>query len=157
MVPGRALLAVGSILLMGLARAGSPDAPPNGDLHQGVTTCVVARKHWNHTGIPIVAGKSYLITAAGTWWDAKYRHGPGGGDSGSGLLGLMEGLRRMPHEDWFKLICGVDAKKNTDQAIGCGREVTFQVSGELTCFANDVLGFYWNNTGAVQMTVKWLD
>jgi uncharacterized protein (DUF2235 family) len=90
----------------------------------------------------------------GAWWDASYRHGPDGDGSPNFFMRMWEGVRRMRHENWFELICGLDSQKRTAFPVGSGRQIVAAVDGELTCFANDVWLMYWNNTGAIQMTVS---
>jgi hypothetical protein len=65
----------------------------------------------------------------------------------------LEPLRRMQHQNWFELIGAVNSQIATAFSIGSACDYTANVSGELTCFANDVEAFYWNNYGEVVLVV----
>jgi hypothetical protein len=114
---------------------------------------IEAKPLWNKTGIQVIAGQQYSITASGEWVDWFIHHGPEGDPSESFYMKAFEPLRRMKNENWFALIGALDQDMSTAFPIGAGCQYTAPKSGELTCFANDVEGFYWNNYGAVQMTV----
>jgi hypothetical protein len=152
-----ALCAAGSIALNGAAGSAQPIRnSKTGALQIGevASVYVQARPKWNHSGIRLVRGGKYLITAQGTWWDAGSRHGPDGDGSPNFYMRWSEGLRRVRHENWFKLICALDSQKKTAFPVGSNRPTVAAADGELTCFANDVGFAYGNNTGAIQMTVK---
>ena len=155
------LLAAGSIALMGAAGPSRPTAC----LHpvtlkkagESACACVLASLHWNHTCIRLESGGEYVITAKGTWWDASHEHGPHGGPSDTRILKMTERFRRLPHQDWFKLICALDWQKKTAfpyDTFDAEHPYKAPADGELTCFANDVWLFYFNNTGVVQITVE---
>ena len=118
-----------------------------------VTSQIQARIFWNKTGIQVVAGQRYLMTASGCWVDFFLRHGPDGDPSNSWYLRLFESKRRLPTENWFVLAGALDSNSATAFRIGSRFEYAPQATGELTCFANDVPGFYWNNWGHVTLSV----
>jgi hypothetical protein len=93
------------------------------------------------------------MTAAGDWVDWFIHHGPDGDPSDSFYMRAFEHLRRMPHENWFALIGALDSNIGSAFRIGSRCSYTANAAGELTCFANDVEGFYWNNYGEVSLTV----
>jgi hypothetical protein len=128
--------------------------PPSLKVSDGAaTSCVVAKLRWNHTGIRVEKDGQYLIEAQGTWWDARYRHGPGGGESPNALLGILERYRRVPKAPWFELICALDSRQDTAVRVGCRKEYEAKECGELTCYANDAWLFYFNNTGQIEIKV----
>ena len=114
---------------------------------------VKARPLWNGTGIQLIAGEQYTIAAAGRWVDWFIPHGPEGDPSDSFYLRAFESRRRMKNENWFALIGALNSDIGTAFPIGVGCTYAAPASGELTCFANDVEGFYWNNYGEVLVTV----
>jgi len=117
------------------------------------TAVVLAKPHWNLTGIELVAEERYAMTAAGRWVDWFIPHGPEGDPSDSFYMKMFEHLRRMKNENWFELIGALNSDIGTAFPIGSGCDYTAQAGGELTCFANDVEGFYFNNYGQVMLTV----
>jgi len=80
-------------------------------------------------------------------------HGPEGDPSENFYMRAFEPLRRMKNENWFELIGALNSDIGTAFPIGKGCDYTKQTGGELTCFANDVEGFYFNNYGQVMLTV----
>lgn len=121
---------------------------------QRVTMEICARNFWNKTGIQLLAGQRYLMTADGHWIDFFIRHKPDGDPSNSWYLRLFESKRRLPRENWFVLAGALDSNPSTAFRIGLHCEYIAPATGELTCFANDVPGFYWNNCGHVTLTVN---
>jgi hypothetical protein len=117
------------------------------------TAVILAKPHWNLTGIELTAGERYAMSAKGRWVDWFIPHGPEGDPSNSFYMKMFEGLRRMKKENWFKLIGALNADVSTAFPIGRGCDYTAQANGQLTCFANDVKGLYFNNYGYVTLTV----
>ena len=117
------------------------------------TAVVLAKPHWNLTGIQFAAGERYSMSAEGRWVDWYIPHGPEGDPSDNFYLKAFERFRRMPKENWFELIGALNSDLATAFPIGKGCEYAAQTAGELTCFANDVEGFYFNNYGEVTLTV----
>jgi hypothetical protein len=124
---------------------------------ESATTIVRARLRWNDTGIVLSAGETYRFAATGCWIDWFIRHGPGGDPSTIAYLRCLEPLRVMPHAHWFALIGALDRDMRTAFVIGEGDVWRPESSGELTCFANDVPGFFWNNWGDVRLDVSRID
>ena len=113
-------------------------------------------EHWVDTGIMLKANRRYKLVASGQWKDASIVTGPDGYDSANLLQRSTEKLRRMPDAHWFALIGALDRRKETQFLIGS--ELTYDATenGQLTCFANDLLGFYGNNHGSITLTVTEL-
>jgi len=120
---------------------------------ESVTSEIRARSFWNKTGIQLVASQRHLMTVSGDWVDFFMRHDADGDPSSSWYLRLFESKRRLPRENWFVLAGALDSDPATAFLIGSQCEYTAPAAGELTCFANDVPGFYWNNWGHVILTV----
>jgi len=95
----------------------------------------------------------YSLSARGRWKDASIECDAAGYPSANVFQRLTERLRRVPGAPWFALIGAVDRRSETCFVIGAGRTVVAPASGELTCFANDLRGFYFNNDGSVTVTV----
>ena len=125
--------------------------PKRMTIGQSITKEIEAKPRWNETGIQLVAGEEYEITASGTWVDLNITHGPDGDPSPGWYMRLFEGARRMPHENWFALIGALDSDQDTAFKIGSHYVVKATQSGQLCCYANDVPGFYWNNKGTISL------
>jgi hypothetical protein len=108
---------------------------------------------WNDTHLLLRSGERYRFAAVGTWYDATIRSGPAGYSSVNVFQRLTERLRRSPGNDWFAVIGSVGEEEGTAFAIGVACEKEMTCDGVLYCFANDLLGFYFNNSGWVKLTV----
>jgi hypothetical protein len=115
---------------------------------------------WNNTQITLVAGQEYKFHATDEWIDGNippfiYHCDADGYKSPwyNIVLKLAEGLRRIPQEPWFSLIGSIDKDKHSFFLIGKDKIFTAPKTGRLYCFANDVIGFYGNNQGSIQLTV----
>ena len=110
----------------------------------------------NPTGIQLVKGKKYRFSAKGTWYDAKIPSPPTGYELRR--LALFKPLRRVPKAKWFSVIGNIDKSKATFFDIGSlivsNKTYTAAASGELFCFANDVIFMYGNNSGSVELMVE---
>jgi hypothetical protein len=127
------------------------------------TVPIHAREFWNATGIELESGNRYRLEAAGQWTDLSIATDADGfkSDVVGGIsrlsLRLFERWRRMPRENWFKLIGAVDRDQQRAFAIGKRNELTAAFDGEVTCFANDHAWFYWNNKNSIQLTVTRIE
>ncbi len=123
---------------------------------RGSRATVPSKPRWVDTGILLTAGTTYRISAYGTWvdWLKKNTCGPTGYQSYSGLLRWAERFRLQPAEPWFALIGSIDRDPSAHFAIGASTTFTPAESGELSCFANDVPFFRWNNKGSVTVVVE---
>lgn len=117
-------------------------------------TCIAAaNRRWNDTGIDVAYGDVLHFSAIGNWFDASYEASPDGYDAPV-WLDILARLRRCPDANWFEL-CGVIGRVSTGAfAIGSKSEISMPRNGRLYLFANDVKGFYWNNSGALQVTIS---
>ena len=119
-----------------------------------------ARSKWNATGVRMNAGEQYVFIASGRWIDFVIPTDADGYASAEApvvgsLLRRFERRRRAPDEHWFCLTGAIGAD-GVPFRIGTRSEyrVPPGVSGELSCFANDVSRAYWNNWGAVQLRIE---
>ena len=117
------------------------------------TVTVSARPRWNRTGVRVEQGATYRLSADGIWCDRRIRCGPAGYPSRTWLFRLVERLRRHPTAPWFALIGTVGGARTTRFVIGSSTVWTAPATGELHCFANDLPGMRFNNSGDVRLTV----
>ena len=115
---------------------------------------VFSRCLWNRSGIQLENGNAYKIEVTGNqWWVDFYI--PTGADGYSfPLLRSYESSRRVPNQNWFKLIGTIG--NNIQNPIIIGRKFEDYIrleTGELFCFANDMETMYWNNWGSLRITV----
>jgi hypothetical protein len=110
----------------------------------------------NRTGVAIQESATYLLEVRGDqhWFDAWIETDADG--YSRPWLKLAEGLRRVPAANWFALVGTLDGQPETAWVIGRGSRHTATASGELVCFANDMPCMYWNNWGALVLTVTRL-
>lgn len=116
-------------------------------------TLIVARRHWNDTGVDMVAGGIYHIVNTGSWWDLFIRTDADGYDSVLSQR-LFETKRRVPQAKWFAAIGTIG--KNDTTAFVIGRELRWSASesGRLFSYANDLYNFYFNNFGRITMRIE---
>eukprot|EP01006_Ploeotia_vitrea_P063325 TRINITY_DN85324_c0_g1_i1.p2 TRINITY_DN85324_c0_g1~~TRINITY_DN85324_c0_g1_i1.p2 ORF type:complete len:172 (+),score=45.24 TRINITY_DN85324_c0_g1_i1:26-517(+) len=125
---------------------------------QGESFRVDSGKVWNDSGFTLQQGAKYLVTATGQWDDQQYKSGPDGYDA-PWILRKLGWLKRMPAEKYFALICCYGGKqgegKESERCWKAGSKVEFvaERTAEMSCFANDVKGFYWNNHGALEVKI----
>jgi len=120
---------------------------------QNCSVDISARCPCNWTGVTLVAGGLYRFSADGCWTDWYIKHGPAGDPSSSFYLRLFEKFRRIPDRPWFELIGAIDCDLSSAFPIGKGTQYTGLRDGQLTCFANDVKGFYFNNRGKITVCI----
>lgn len=142
-------------------------------VNESFSFSVIAKERFNNSGLKLIQGHSYLITATGTWKDGSCKTTDAAGFNSDEcnssvpgtylLLKNTEYLRRGKNQNWFCLIGelfdqGANVFDNmlADQQfrIGKSRTITPSVSGKLICFANDVITVYANNSGSVRVTIK---
>src|SRR3954465_10056959 len=85
---------------------------------------IEAKRKWNDTGIELVSGHEYVLTASGQWTDWGTVCDADGYDSLNRVLKATEWLRRSPGSRWFTLIGALHANKLTQFEIGTGRQIT---------------------------------
>jgi hypothetical protein len=109
-----------------------------------------ARQWWNDTGVDVVAGVVYDVRVTGTWNDAGHPSGPEGWE-GNALINWFSWARRARPFPWGALIGSVDRK--TPYLHLMPGTMRAPATGRLYGFFNDARGFYWNNGGALTLTV----
>jgi hypothetical protein len=117
-----------------------------------MATAIDAKAIWTDTDIVLEGGVTYVLRATGRWRDASIDTDADGYASVNAFQRLTERLRRVPDAPWFALIGAVDRRQETQFVIGTGCRFRAPISGRLTCFANDLRGFYFNNSGSVTLT-----
>lgn len=113
---------------------------------------IKADVEWNKTGVELIKGNTYKLEVVGDakWKDWFITSGPEGFTKW--YLHLSSGKKRMKNENWFALIGTYNGENPF--LIGSGLpEFKALMTGELICYANDVMGFYWNNSGAIELKI----
>lgn len=125
---------------------------------------IFAHQYHNRTGLLLERGCKYTfkVKANQTWKDGNIscdadgwkRNRPNINWIKELAIGRMEPFRRVPGEDWFKLIGAVGDNDDEHFVIGTGK-VTYvpKKSDEFCPFANDLKRMYSNNDGHVLVTV----
>jgi hypothetical protein len=121
---------------------------------QSATFAVFAALKWNDTTLQVRRGEVYELSATGTWHDASYSPGPEGYPSLTLWMRLVSPFRRSPKDPWFALIGAIGQEdKKTFTIRKCLPRWVVSEDGFLYCYANDLRGFYFNNSGTVNLTV----
>jgi len=136
---------------------------------EGIETFIYAHKKFNHTRIFFEEGKSYKIEVLGDerWNDSGIKDLDGKGwDRKDVKLGLkesfikiLESRRRVTKKGvkWFTLCGTIGPDDSTAFIIGNSlKKYSANKSGEFCAFANDLNGFYGNNTGKLRVKVTLL-
>jgi hypothetical protein len=117
--------------------------------------CIEADKLWNDSGIDVAFDQSYnfVVPKSESWVDYDIPCSADGYVS-TPLIKIWEPFRRVPDENWFKLIGTVGRCARPPIVIG-SQLIGFAPSfpGRLYFFANDLLWMYWNNKGTVHVRV----
>ena len=118
------------------------------------TAEICAARSWNDTGIMLRPDVRYDLVAEGCWVDLISPSGPEGNARPTWTQRQLACRLRAPDALYFTLMGALDRDPATIFAIGAGKPGWSPArAGQLTCFANDVPGFYWNNRGRVRLTV----
>ncbi|MGE7956235.1 hypothetical protein ACQKQA_06470 [Pseudomonas sp. NPDC089530] len=105
----------------------------------------------------IEAGHRYRFLVDGFWADAS--DPPTGPEGVAHPGGIREGLgwaRRLPEADWMALLVRTEGPAGTSpwRLLGRGGQVWSDLPpGRLQFCANDVPGFYHNNSGKMEVRV----
>ncbi len=113
------------------------------------TVEICSRPLWNQTDIQLIPG-SYEMKARGTWVDFYIPCGP------NGYRKIFPGTLRFPNASIFALIGAIGMDEANRFVIGEHLRIDISGIGELCCYANDLLGWYWNNWGKLTLTVSRL-
>jgi hypothetical protein len=112
---------------------------------------VFARHHWNATGVTLDPDRAYDLTVRGRWTDAYIATDATGFERW--WLRLAKRWLPIPTARWFALI-GRVGPRGAPFLIGRGRHGYRPAEGgELYCCANDLPFMYWNNRGALVLTI----
>lgn len=126
---------------------------------EGTVAVICAKMPWNRTGIRLEKGRYYRFAAGGSWRDGAISANVSGFiDSAAGeRLKRFAWMRRVREAPWFSLVGTMGKTLRTPFDIGgliaTGSVFQAPETGELYCFANDAHFRYFNNTGAIELTV----
>ncbi len=114
---------------------------------------VDSREYWNDTGIDVAPGEEYAFSVEGnqTWRDASHVSTADGYTAAVDTLSRP--FKRFRGARLFTLIGAVDKRR----AFRIGSSLPSwkpEAGGRLFAYANDVRGFYGNNEGAIELTVR---
>ncbi|WP_045855646.1 phospholipase effector Tle1 domain-containing protein [Teredinibacter purpureus] len=139
---------------------------------EGVETKIFAHLHYNHTGVVLKKGEKYRLKVVRLqekrWRDAGLKPVDGEGWSRedadfnffkNAAFSAAESFKRVtgPNVQWFTL-CGCIGE-NEKEAFKIGNELEcFEplITGELCAFANDLPGYYGNNSGYLYLSIEKL-
>lgn len=123
---------------------------------ESITVPIEAANPSKTTRIHFEAGGVYALDATGKWYDAGRETEPAGYKDGNFFQNLVWWLRRSPQANWLALLGAVEPGQ-APFLIGTHAVYHARIPSELICFANDVPGFYWNNSGVVSLTVRRIE
>ncbi|AKA25198.1 hypothetical protein [Pseudomonas chlororaphis] len=118
---------------------------------------VLADKSCVPSEFEIEAGHRYRFLVEGLWCDAS--DPPTGPEGVAHPGGVREGLgwaRRLPEATWMALLVRTEGPtgKSPWRLLGSSDQVWSDLPpGRLQFCANDVPGFYWNNSGKMEVRV----
>ena len=117
---------------------------------------VCARARVVETGLCVRAGETlrFSTPAGAKWWDIWFKRAADGSGKGSFYPWYMNRVRcrlAVPKSPAFALHGRVGSGKAF--LIGLGGDFAMVDAGPLVLFTNDVPGFYWQNFGAIAVTI----
>ncbi len=120
---------------------------------QTVTKAIYSRKKWNDTGVRLFTGQEYrfAVNPDDLWKDSFVVCNADG--YRKPWLKIFERFRRVPNQNWFKLMGAIDFNEQHCFPIGTDQTMTASATGVLTCFANDLPTMYWNNSDSVHLSI----
>lgn len=113
--------------------------------------CVVnSPDKWNDCGTTISKGTVVSIVVEGdqTWTDWYIE------TTADGYANTLHVPTRHQSANLFELVCCINRKESTCSTIGSGNTFTAVEDGIISCYANDVDSFYWNNIGSITVTIE---
>jgi hypothetical protein len=110
---------------------------------------VFASRIWNDTQFHVKKGEEYLFEAKGKWKDFFIQSNANG--HSRAYLRSLNNFKRSKTENWFALMGAINHE--LDFLIGERRKVSIISDGSLSFYANDVKGFYWNNSGSILLKI----
>jgi hypothetical protein len=120
------------------------------DINQEITVTVHAELYWNESPVVVRRGETYTFTTTGSWKDAQFECDANGYTVW--YLKPVSWMLRLRNKKYFSLIGSLD--KEADFETGLYLTRTFDKPGRLFFYANDVKGFYGNNSGTVKVTIR---
>ena len=72
------------------------------EVGESTKVMVAARPVWNDTGVMLVSGQTFRLSADGQWVDWYISCGPAGYSSPNVLMRLAERTRRAPAQQWLR-------------------------------------------------------
>jgi hypothetical protein len=138
--------------------------PPKVTLAAGdaTTRIIIGSRNPNRTGVTIVKGGEYVLSARGSWQDGP--NIPATDANGTPndklptqarmFLWFFQKLRPVTNANWMALVGKIDASDQKHFLIGVGPTTLLaQADGELVALANDYL-HYSNNLYCLEMTIQ---
>ena len=113
------------------------------------TVVILAKKFLNETDIDISKDEEYLFEAVGFWKDLLTKCDADGYTNW--YMNMYNNKKRSVDHNWFALMGNIN--NSNDFLIGKQNKIVFNNEGKLSCYANDVKGFYWNNSGQITLTI----
>lgn len=147
----RGLLALSSVLILLVGCTTGVAVPAPGAGPRAFT--IKASDYWTDSRVDLVKGQRFSITATGQWTDLHYAADANGYVRDD--MRRYERFRRYRTAPWFALIGCIE--KSRDNCFLIGKALTdfpAPASGRLYLFANDVTGFYFNNSGIMTVSVE---
>ena len=147
-----------SVVFRGHQQTIKGDAPVRLAIGESLLVNVLAKKPWNDTHLQVQAGETYdLHTLPDQLWEDDTVGVEADGKTNWFFQFYMtpfRPLRRAKQVPFFAL-AGQVGKGPANQAFLIGKALHWKVTtaGRLYCYANDVKGFYWNNTGAMALVI----
>ena len=134
---------------------------------ESINVSVVAKEKFNRTGVKVAAGEHYSFVVAkdAKWKDLNIVCDANGWLSKDApaitrnYITKAEKNRRVPAANWFELAGTVGQNEQHHFQIGLrGQDWTHstKTDGELFLFANDLMSFYGNNHGSIEVTITRL-
>ena len=62
-------------------------------------------------------------------------------------MSLAKNLKHLPGEKWMALGAAIGETDSSAFLVGNSARHIMDAEGEITCFANDAKGFFWDNFG----------
>lgn len=113
---------------------------------------VSSRKFWNDTEVEVFPEEEYEFIAVGNWTDLFSSTSANG--YSNAIMKPLENLKRAPLNNWFALMGTIN--KTFHFLVGGYNKLKFDMAGKLSFYANDVPGFYWNNSNSISLFVTRL-
>lgn len=135
-----------------IARSETGTAASSSAVAKGVTSEVLASsEHWLNSGVEVVGGGSYEISASGSWTANERRCGWSGPDGGSGPCSTSQSYPQAVSGSYLALIGKIG--EGPPFLIGNGIKLIADRSAVLYLRMNDAPGGFGNNEGTVTVRI----